>query len=115
MACGIPPDQFVPLDRRGADYRFLIFPPGELAGVSISDAVRNHKNILDVAVTSEIGDQIQPLRTTSDRAGFVVAVGDRREDAVCLANWACGQIAAEYPCGQTAHPYTLGSFGETVH
>jgi biotin carboxylase len=107
MACGMAPSQFRPTARRGADYRFLIFPPGKLAGVTIPDSVKSHKNILDVAVTLQPGEEIRPLRTTSERAGFVVSVADDYGAAVDLADWACLQSTVTYDDGSVDHPCTL--------
>ncbi len=112
MACGIPPTQFLASASNGADYRFLIFPPGKLKGATVPDDVRCHKGIADVAVTLEPGDEVRPLRTTSQRAGFIVTLGRNRQEAIGLADWACRQISVTYDGGAVAHAYTLSQFEE---
>lgn len=110
MACGIPPEQFTPLARRGADYRFLVYPPGIMTGFNIPDAVKTHPNILDADITFAPGQVIQSLRTTSERAGFAVTQGDTFDEAVSLADWACEQVTVEYDDGQKASAYSLTDY-----
>jgi biotin carboxylase len=110
MACGMSPTQFLPSSKRGADYRFLIFPPGKMAKVIIPDRVRFHKNILDVEVTLPSGEDVRPLRSTAERAGFVVTVAEDCQAAIEWADWACSQIYVEYDDGSVAHPYPLSHY-----
>src|SRR5580700_3062658 len=51
MACGTLPSQFEPTHRRGADYRFLVFPPGIVERVEIPETLATKKGLLDVGVT----------------------------------------------------------------
>jgi biotin carboxylase/SAM-dependent methyltransferase len=96
MACGLPPQQFAPCRRRGADYRFLIFPPGKLVQGNIPDAVRGAEGILDSEITAQPGEELHAIRTTADRVGFVVALGADLQSASRLADWACRQISVTY-------------------
>jgi biotin carboxylase len=115
MACGIAPSQFAPVRRRGADYRFLVFPPGVAQAIAILDTLEPDGSVLDFAVTVPAGDEIRPLRSTSDRAGFLVAVGDTLQDAVARANRGCREILIRYPDGSTHHAAELVEFGELAH
>ena len=114
MACGDPPAAFAPQARRGADYRFVIFPPGKLKQVDISPSVAEHPNVLDVGVTLQAGETVNPLRSTADRAGFVVTLAETRDAALRVADWACRQISATYGDGATAHAWLLEEFLETA-
>lgn len=114
MACGIPPTQLWASTKRGADYRFLIFPPGKLAEITIPDTLRSDRNILDVAVTLQPGEVVRPLKTTSERAGFVVTVANDCQAAVQSADWACREISVTYDDGAIAHAYTLLDFEESA-
>jgi len=107
MACGLAPSRLEPIHERGADYRFVIFPPGALADVDIPAHVQSHPQILDVGVTVQPGEAIRPLRTTADRAGFVVTCTQDKSSAVALADWACGQIRATYEDGATSFARSL--------
>ncbi len=114
MACGLAPQQFIPTARRGADYRFLIFPPGIVQRIEIPDNIQENKHILDIGLTVKPGDQIRALRSTSERAGFVVAIGDMLQDAVDHADRSCRDIAIQYADGSTHHAAELIEFRELV-
>ena len=115
MACGIPPSQFTPIANRGADYRFLIFPPGEIESIEIPPSVRNHDCVLDVDITLQPGNRIGPLHSTSDRAGFLVATGENLDEAVACADRGCQQISIRYRDGSVHHASELSEFRELTH
>ena len=107
MACGISPKAFTPTARRGAVYQFLIFPPGKVAEIEIPEIVRNHSDILDVAVTIQEGETIPTLRDNWGRVGFAVTLTQTRESAIALANWACELITIRYEDGMVSHPISM--------
>ncbi len=115
MACGIPPSQFTPTRRRGADYRFLVFPPGNVDQVEIPEALAADRSVLDAGVTVQPGDEIRPLRSTSERAGFLVAVGETLPEAVERADCGCREILIRYADGVTRHAAELVEFRELAH
>lgn len=103
MACGLEPECFTRKNiRRGADYRFLVFPPGTMRSVTIPDDVRNHPAVVDIEVLLRPGDRIGPLRNTSDHAGFAVVLGKDHEQTSDLADWACTQVVMQYEDGTSA-------------
>lgn len=110
MACGLPPSQFVPIAHRGADYRFLVFPPGVIEQIDIPEIVTN--NILDVGITFRPRDEIRPLRSTSERAGFLVALGETLEEASKYADRGCREITIRYVDGCVRHAAQLLDFQE---
>ena len=115
MACGMDPVGFVPRSRRGADYRFLIFAPGMVENVNIPEALAQDREIMDVGITVRRGDTIHPLRSTSDRAGFLVAKGQTLDEAVEIADRACREITVRYQDGTTRHAFELFEFRELAH
>jgi len=115
MACGIAPSQFEPRHRRGADYRFLVFPAGIVKQVHIPDALAAASGVLDVGVTVQPGDQIRPLRSTSDRTGFLVTTGETLLQAVERADHGCHAISIEYEDGTSHHASQLVEFRELAH
>ena len=115
MACGIAPSQFAPVSRRGADYRFLIFSPGMVKQAKIADALAHDTHILDSGVTVRTGDTILPLRSTSDRAGFLVATGETLEEAAAHADRGCREVSIEYADGTIRHAAELVEFRELAH
>src|SRR5450631_2563657 len=103
MACGMAPSQFYPTSRRGADYRFLVFAPGIVERVEGPGALLSDSGVLDVGVTVQAGDEIRPLRSTSERAGFLVATGKSLQEAANLADRGCRQISIYYADGTARH------------
>jgi len=115
MACGMAPSQFLPIVRRGADYRFLIFPPGVVKSTTMRPTVMDSDGVLDVGLTVEAGDTIRPLRSTSERAGFFVAFGGTLDEAVERADQGCREVSIKYEDGTTRHAAELAQFRELTH
>jgi biotin carboxylase len=115
MACGMRPSRFTPLHERGADYRFLIFAPGRVERVNIPERLATNHNILDVGVTVQPGEEIRPLRSTSERSGFLVATGETLQAAAENADRGCREISIEYADGTIRHASELVAFRELAH
>ncbi len=115
MACGMPPVNFTPTRRRGADYRFLVFPPGFAQEIDIPESLFADGSILDVGVTVQPGEEIRALRSTSERAGFLVAVGENLREALEHADRGCREISIRYADGTTHHAAELVEFRELAH
>ncbi|WP_243311413.1 ATP-grasp domain-containing protein [Fundidesulfovibrio agrisoli] len=84
-----PPE---PTARRGCVYHFLTPKPGQVARVEGLEDVRSWPGILDAGLLVSPGDEIRPVRTGADRAGFVVAAAESREQALALAQRADAAI-----------------------
>jgi biotin carboxylase len=69
----------------GACVRFLVPPVGELAGVDGLGEARAIDGVVDVGVYRSPPWTFGPLRTGADRAGYVIARGDSRDDALARA------------------------------
>ena len=59
--------------------------------------------------------EIRPLRSTSERAGFLVAVGKTIQEAVERADRGCREISIYYADGTTRHAADLVEFRELAH
>jgi biotin carboxylase len=114
MACGTSPSQFHPSSRRGADYRFLIFPSGVVEGTHVPDSVVG-SGVLDAGLTVAAGDEIRSLQTTSERAGFLVTTGETLEQAAERADRGCREISIHYKDGSSHHAAELAEFQELAH
>ncbi|MER6712824.1 ATP-grasp domain-containing protein [Streptomyces sp. NPDC006129] len=80
----LPPPADPPVARRGAAIRFLTPPPGTVRDIALPDTDGTTAEIhLDV----EVGDRVRPVRSSQDRAGYVIADGTDAADAarVCAA------------------------------
>ena len=69
----------------GACVSFIVPPEGELAAVEGLVEALEVDGVLDAAVYRRPGWTFGPLRRGSDRAGFVLARGDSRDDALVRA------------------------------
>jgi biotin carboxylase len=91
-ALGEPPVSVEPRGSGGgACVRFLLAPPGELAGVHGLENALSLDGVLDARVYRRPGWTFGPLRRGADRAGFVLATGSSRREALELAERA-GQL-----------------------
>jgi len=115
MACGMKPTQFKPHARRAADYRFVILPPGMVEDVTVPEWLRRDPHILDIGLTVQPGDTIHALHSTSDRAGFLVSIGETLDEAVQRADRGCREILVRYKAGITHHAAELLEFQEFMH
>lgn len=106
MACGLPPSQFQPFIRRGANYRFLVFPQGFVRQFIIPPAVREHPAVFDVAITIPDGSPLGLLDSAAGRAGFLVTMAETSAEAVAIADWACQQICACYDDGRISPAFS---------
>jgi biotin carboxylase len=115
MACGMSPSQFAPTHHRGADYRFLVFAPGPVERIEIPASLIAADGVLDVGVTIQPGDEIRPLRSTSERAGFLVTTGQTLREGAERADRGCREISIRYTDGTTRHAAELVEFRELAH
>jgi len=99
ISSGMAPVKFYPSQQKGAEYRFLVFPEGEVKNIVVEKALHDQKQIDDIVLSIKAGDIVKPVRTTSDRAGCVVTHGDTLKDAIDIANQACSQVKVEYTDG----------------
>ena len=76
----------------GACVSFLVAPPGILQGVEGLAAAREVDGVLDVFIYRPRGWELTPLRRGADRAGYILARGDSRDDALERAALAAERI-----------------------
>ena len=79
----------------GACVRFLVAPSGLLTNLEGIDQARAVEGVLDARVYRRPGWSFAPLRRGGDRAGFVLATGDSRDDALMRAERAADLIRFE--------------------
>jgi biotin carboxylase len=76
----------------GACVRFLVAPAGELQDVRGLEEAFAIEGVRGIRVYRKPGHVFRSLRRASDRAGAVLATGDRREDALAAADAAASRI-----------------------
>ena len=96
MALGMRPHRLEPRFMKGCVYRFLMPRPGKIRKISGTEEVKGMREILDYEVLLQVGDEMQAVRTGGDRAGFIIASGENREEALHFADKAEERICFEY-------------------
>jgi biotin carboxylase len=91
-ALGEPVEVPRPKPRGGACVRFLVSPPGTLESVEGIEEAISQDGILDARVYRRPGWAFTPLQRGADRAGFVLATGSSRDDALAKADRAAELI-----------------------
>jgi biotin carboxylase len=91
-ALGEPVEAPVPEPQGGAVVRFLVPPKGVLEGVGGLEEARAVDGVVDARVYRSPGWEFGPFRRGNDRAGFVLARGQSRDDALARADRAAGLI-----------------------
>jgi len=79
----------------GACVRFLVPPEGTLESVEGLDEATHIQGVVEARVYRRPGFRFGPFRRGSDRAGFVLAVGDSKKDALARADRAAALIRFE--------------------
>ena len=91
-ALGEPLDVPEPKPRGGAVVRFLVPPEGVLEDVGGLEEARAVKGVVDARVYRSPGWMFGPFRRGNDRAGYVLAQGESRDDALARADRAAELI-----------------------
>jgi biotin carboxylase len=91
-ALGEPAEIPDPKPAGGACVRFLVPVPGTLEAVDGVDDALAVEGVVDARVYRGPGWRFGPLRRGNDRAGFVLARGESRDDALARADRAAALI-----------------------
>ena len=85
-----------PLFMKGCVYGFLTPKPGIVKRNTGVQKVKTWRNILDRNTLVHEGEEVRPVRIGGGRAGFIIAGGENREEAIALADDAEACIHFEY-------------------
>ncbi len=92
----IPGNRVAPLARvGGACVRFLVAPAGELRAVGGLKGAYDAEGVRGIRIYRKPGHVFGPLRSGSDRAGAILAVGDSPEEALARADRAKSLVRFE--------------------
>lgn len=80
------------LAQSGVCYKFFSPPPGVFEAVNGLEKTRQLSGVLDVDFALERGTKIEAIAVGASRPGFVVAVGDNRQEAIANANRAVASV-----------------------
>jgi biotin carboxylase len=84
-----------PTRRAAACYRFLRSPEGELRTIAGLDEAAAVEHVHDVDVIVQPGDRLERVTHGAARAGWVVALADRRQQVVDAAEEAAAKVRFE--------------------
>ncbi|HHL39627.1 MAG TPA: ATP-grasp domain-containing protein [Deltaproteobacteria bacterium] len=79
---GIGEDECLPRFERGAAIRFFFPPPGRIVSMEGADGLSTMAGVRLWGIYRRAGDVQPPIRSHADRAGFVLAGGATRREAV---------------------------------
>jgi biotin carboxylase len=92
LSLGLTPDPVVAASRGAAAVRFLMVPPGRVAGIHGEHAARNAPGVLDHANHVAVGDVVGQLLDAHQRAAHVIATGPTTDQARGAAQYALDQL-----------------------
>lgn len=96
IALGQRPRRLAPLYTKGCVYRFITPTPGTIRKISGLEEVKSWENILDCELLVGVGDTVRKVEQGGDRAGFIIAGGETRREAIDLADRAESHIRFDY-------------------
>lgn len=96
ILAGDKPHNVTPLYNKGCNYHFLTPKAGYIESITGIDEVRAMQDILDVEIFASSGEQIVATTVGPQRAGFIIAGADTREEAYELGKLAEKRIVFKY-------------------
>lgn len=94
VALGEEPDLTPTLDRAAA-IRYMQAPPGRVRTVHGVEAARKAPGVVDLDVEVGPGDRVDEIRSSGDRPGWVIAIGEGAREAVARAERARDAVRIE--------------------
>lgn len=79
----------------GSVFRFITPKPGKVKSVSGVEEALNLEGVVAGACFVKPGDTVNPIKSGTDRPGYLVTKGENREDAIRIADRAEGLIKIE--------------------
>ena len=76
----------------GAAIRYFDCNEGKIVDVKGVEDAQNQLGVIQVSFVKGIGDIIQPINSSSDRIGFVIAVGENTATAISICEKAIEKI-----------------------
>ena len=76
----------------GAAIRFLTLPPGTVTAVSGLDEARQSEGVIRCDIHLEVGSRLNSFKNSSERHGYILAIGADREEAIKNVTCAMNKI-----------------------
>jgi biotin carboxylase len=81
ILAGDEPHQLTPIYNRGANYHFITPKPGTIKSVSGMEKIKSMQGVLDAEFLKSTGEIIAKVTVGTERSGFIIAVGETRDEA----------------------------------
>ncbi|MBQ7288444.1 MAG: ATP-grasp domain-containing protein [Clostridia bacterium] len=94
IACGETPD-LEPKFQKGSAIRFIDAPYGTIAKIQGIEHAKEIPGVIEIAFTKQVGDKLEKIKSSTDRAGFVIAQADTAEEAISVCKQAINIIKIE--------------------
>lgn len=91
VALGETPD-LTPKFNKGSAIRYLKVEPGILKEISGIGEAKKLPGVKEIILTKNVGDNVTPVRSSTDRTGYVIAQGDNAENAINICKEAIDQL-----------------------
>ncbi|MAL97119.1 ATP-grasp domain-containing protein [Hydrocarboniclastica marina] len=92
----LDPLTVTPKKWRAVAIRYLDLPAGTIAAISGESEARNQPGIEMLSLFFHPGDRLQALANHTQRAGFAIATGDNKTQAIARAQGALARIRVSY-------------------
>jgi biotin carboxylase len=84
-----------PVALRCAAIRYLVPPPGLVQRLGGVEEARVRRDVIELEITTRVGERIRPLAYSPDRAGHVLAQGTSVDEAIAACEAALAALALE--------------------
>lgn len=85
LSCGETPD-IAPKFNKGSAIRFIDAKQGVIKEINGVEEAKNTQGVIEVSLTKNVGDKLEGIKSSTDRAGFVIAQCETAESAesICV-------------------------------
>ena len=99
----VSPEELIPRYDKGSAIRYFFPNPGRVVGIRHASRLSALPWVHLLMITTQLGDRVLPLTDHTCRAGFVLAEGETRQEAVYRAEAVIREIKIETVLDEAAH------------
>lgn len=75
----------IPQYNKGAAIRYIHASKGIIKSIVIDDNIYDDDRVKEVVLYKKVGDTVDDIKTSNDRVGYVITIGDNPEEAIRVA------------------------------
>ena len=99
----VSPEDLIPRYNKGSAIRYFFPDPGRVVGIRHTSRLSALPWVHLLMITTQLGDRVLPLTDHTCRAGFVLAEGETRQEAVDRAEAVIREIKIETVLDEAVH------------